>query len=148
MIEQLQEQIKVVAEARQHLQLLADQKKAMYDAFIELNSDFFGLVTAAAGIVNDTEDELRGLTLKAYAEDPTNKTPAVGVGIREVTKLNYDGKVAFDWAKAHKMALQLDKKAFEKIARADTPDFVTISQEPQATIATNLCENNTTREEK
>ncbi len=137
MIEQLQEQIKVVAEARQHLQLLVDQKRSMYDAFIELNSDFFGLVTTAASIVNDTEDELRGLTLKAYAETG-NKAPAVGVGIREVTKLDYDPKVALTYAKEHLLFLQLNKKAFEKFAKDEEPDFVVISQQPQATIATNL----------
>ena len=137
MIEQLQEQIKMVAEAREHLRLLTDQKKSMYDAFIELNSDFFGLVTRAAGIVNETEDELRGLTLKAYAETG-NKTPADGVGIREVTKLDYDTKTAFNWAIEHSMALNLDKRGFEKIAKVSPPDFVTITKEPQATISQNL----------
>jgi len=36
------------------------------------------------------------------------------------------------------MALKLDTKAFEKIAKADPPDFVKLTTEPQATIATNL----------
>ena len=152
MTEQLKEQIRVVAGARERLRLLTDQKKSMYDAFIELNSDFFGLVTKAAGIVNETEDELRGLTLQAYAETG-NKTPADGVGIREVTKLEYKPKDAYDWALDHKIALSLDKKSFERMAKEfNQPlDFVTITTEPQATIATNLdksCENNTTREEK
>ena len=109
----------------------------MYDAFIELNSDFFGLVTKAAGIVNETEDELRGLTLQAYAETG-NKTPADGVGIREVTKLDYDTKTAYNWAVEHSMALNLDKRGFEKIAKVSPPDFVTITKEPQATISQNL----------
>ena len=83
------------------------------------------------------EIKLRELTLKAYAETG-NKSPAAGVGIREITILNYDSKIAFDWAKAHKMALKLDTEAFKKIAKADPPDFVKITTEPQATIATDL----------
>ncbi len=145
MIEQLQEQIKVVVKARQQSQGLNDRRKALYDDLQMMHSNLFSDMVVAKTLVENEEMLLRELTLQAYAETG-NKTPAVGVGIREVTKLNYDGKVAFDWAKSHKMALQLDKKAFEKIAKADTPDFVTISQEPQATIATNL--DNTTREEK
>ncbi len=147
MIEQLQEQIKVVSKARQAIVQLADKKKVSLAKWEQENLTLLNELALVVKETYEAEATLRELTLQAYAETG-NKTPAVGVGIREVTKLNYDGKVAFDWAKSHKMALQLDKKAFEKIAKADTPDFVTISQEPQATIATNLCENNTTREEK
>lgn len=134
---ELEEQIKVVVEARRKSQEMADERKSMYDAFISKHTDFFADVVVAATKVSEAEEELRELTLKAYAETG-NKAPAPGVGIRERTVLTYDGKVAFDWAKAHKMALQLDTRAFEKIAKADPPDFVKITTEPQATIAPNL----------
>lgn len=139
MIEQLREQIKVVAGARQKSQGMADKRKALYDEFQATHCEFFGDVVTAATVVSEAEDKLRELTLQAYAETG-NKAPAEGVGIRERTILTYDGKVAFDWAKAHKMALKLDASAFEKIAKADPPDFVKITTEPQATIATNLDE--------
>ena len=134
---ELGEQINVVVEARRKSQEMADKKRSMYDVFIDLNTDFFAEVATAASMVSEAEDKLRELTLKAYAETG-NKAPAPGIGIRERTILTYDGKVAFDWAKAHKMALKLDTNAFEKIAKADPPDFVKITTEPQATIATEL----------
>lgn len=143
MLEQLQEQIKVVARARQRVEVLVATKSDRMARWEEDNKDLLDANADATKYVAEMETLLRELTLQAYAETG-NKAPAVGVGIREVTVLTYDGKVAFDWAKAHKMALQLDKKAFEKIAKADPPDFVKITTEPQATIATELEVNNET----
>ena len=137
MTEQLREQIKVVVEARRNALEMTDTKKALYDEFMAKHTDFFANVVVAATVVSEAEDKLRELTLQAYAETG-NKAPALGVGIRELTVMTYDNKIAFDWAKAHKMALKLDVTAFEKIAKVDPPDFVKVSQKPQATIATKL----------
>ena len=139
MIEQLKEQIKVVAEAR--------KDKAYYDEAIrELkvvwenhNKRILGEAATNREVMESAEAKLRELTLEVYAETG-NKTPADGVGIREVTKLEYDTKTAYNWAIEHSMALNLDKRGFEKIAKVSPPDFVTITKEPQATIATNLDE--------
>ena len=133
----LETQIKVVAEARKTAEAASNVKvKARLLWEIE-NKGLIENAMHTGLAVMEAETLLRELTLQVYAETG-NKAPAVGVGIREVTILDYDKKVAFDWAKSHKMALQLDKKAFEKIVKADTPDFVTVTHEPQATIATNL----------
>lgn len=137
MTEQLKEQINAVVEVRGKSQEMAERRIILYDEFQTKNCEFFADVATAATAVSEAEDILRELTLQAYAETG-NKAPEVGVGVRDQTVLNYDGKVAFDWAKAHKMALKLDTKAFEKIAKADPPDFVKITAEPQATIATEL----------
>ena len=136
-MKQLLEQINIVVEAREKAQRLQLVKDKYYAEWKEKFAGALEEVAAANQWVSETETLLRQLTLQAYAKTG-NKAPAVGVGIREVTKLEYDGKVAFDWAKAHKMALKLDTKAFEKIVKADTPDFVKITTEPQATIATKL----------
>ena len=134
---ELTEQIKVVVTAREAVRKWADAKKAALDKWEGENWVILANLDSTATKASEAETLLRDLTLKAYAETG-NKAPALGVGIREVTKLDYDKKVAFGWAKHHEMALQLDKKAFEKIVKADTPDFVIITQEPQATIATKL----------
>ena len=134
---ELREQINVVVEARQKSQEMAEKRKTLYDEFIAGHTDFFADVVTAASVVGEAEDKLRELTLQAYAETG-NKAPALGLGIRERTVLTYDDKVAFDWAKSHKMALKLDVSSFEKIAKADPPEFVKITTEPQATIATEL----------
>ena len=137
MIDQLKEQIKVVAKARAIATDLTTAKKKAYDKWVDDNVGLISSVVEVNERVQEEEGKLRELTLQAYAETG-NKAPAEGVGIREMTVLTYDGKVAFDWAKAHKMALKLDTTAFEKIAKADPPDFVKITTEPQATIATHL----------
>jgi len=137
MIDQLQEQIKVVAGARRSLGQLADKKKESFAKWEQANLTLLDELALVTQETNEEEATLRELTLQAYAKTG-NKAPAVGVGIRERTILTYDGRVAFDWAKAHKMALKLDTSAFEKIAKADPPDFVKITTEPQATIATHL----------
>ncbi len=137
MIEQLKEQIKVVAIAREHARKAVVDRNSSYAEWEVENTPILDRVRSTGEAVFESEATLRELTLQAYAETG-NKAPAPGVGIREMTILTYDNKVAFDWAKAHKMALKLDTEAFKKIAKADPPDFVKITTEPQATIATHL----------
>ena len=134
---ELLEQIRVVVKARELAQGANEAKKLAMGEWETQHADLLNSVGLLGQQQGEAETRLRELTLQAYAETG-NKAPAEGVGIRERTVLTYDGKVAFDWAKAHKMALQLDKKAFEKIAKADTPDFVKVSTEAIATIATEL----------
>ncbi len=137
MLDQLQEQIKVVATVRQVSQRAIDIKKSRLTEWETENRELLDDISANATDLSEQEETLRELILQAYAETG-NKAPAPGVGIRERTVLTYDNKVAFDWAKSHKMALKLDVPNFEKIVKADCPDFVKITTEPQATIATEL----------
>jgi len=137
MIDQLQEQIKVVIEVRCQYHIAKDNKDSALKMWEEQNEDIISSASIASENMTEAEAKLRELTLQAYAETG-DKAPAPGVGIRERTVLTYDGKVAFDWAKSHKMALQLDKKAFEKIAKVSDLDFVDVATEPIATIATTL----------
>jgi len=136
-VTKLKAQIKVVVDARQvavSLKVLRDNLLAEWN---KEHQELLDSLTQAGADVAVSESTLRELTLRAYAETGS-KAPVEGVGIREMTVLSYDSRVAFDWAKAHKIALKLDTNAFEKIAKADPPDFVKITTEPQATIATKL----------
>ena len=92
------------------------------------------LVIAVANV----ENELKAQRVAEY--DGVDKSKVFGVAIREVTKLDYCEVAAFEWAINHELALKLDKKQFEKIAKIDTLEFVTITTEPQATIAQDLSE--------
>jgi len=83
------------------------------------------------------DDIVRQLAVDAYGVDG-NKKPAEGVGIRVMTKLVYDEAVALGWAMDKRMALKLDAKAFEKIAKASQLEFVTEEEAPIATIAKEL----------
>lgn len=137
MIEALKSQIRVVVEARQRAVELKGQRDALWEDWNKANRELLNALIQAGAEVAEVEAMLRELTLQDYAQTG-NKTPVEGVGIREVTKLEYDTKVAFSWAVEHTMALKLDTSAFEKIAKASPPNFVTVFQEPQATIATQL----------
>ncbi len=139
MIDQLEKQIQFVAEARHLAQKASDLKTKARVKWEAENSLIINLAAVAAQSALDAEAELRDLTLLAYAETG-NKTPAPGVGICEVTTLEYDPKIAFDWAIEHTIALKLDVIAFVKIAKVSPPDFVEVTTKPQATISRNLDE--------
>lgn len=83
------------------------------------------------------EEALRAGALEAFTATGSKK-PAPGVGVRTVTRLVYAPDDALNWAKEHNLALQLDTKAFEKIAKAAPLPFVTTSEESQATLSPNL----------
>jgi hypothetical protein len=61
--------------------------------------------------------------------------------VKEKTELVYDPAQAFTWAREKQMALvpeSLDRRAFEKIAKATPLEFVTEKITPVAQIATDL----------
>jgi len=136
-LEEIKDQILVVVEARDAVNLITAVREVSYQKWVKANDSLLNNESLAKLGRDTAEAKLRELTLQAYAETG-NKAPVVGVGIREVTKLEYDKTVAFKWATEHIMALKLDTAAFEKIVKASPLDFVRIYQEPMATIATQL----------
>jgi len=133
----LDEQIKLVAMARQNTLELKAQRDALLEDWNKDHQELLDELTQSQEGVVGAEDYLRELVLQDYAETG-NKAPAIGVGVREVTKLEYDTSTAFTWAIEHRMALKLDVSGFEKIVKVSPLDFVRVYQEPQATIATDL----------
>ena len=136
-MEEIKEQIKVVIEARELVRKLKNEKKDLLERWEKNNKELLYQIDLQGAWLEDEEAELRDRTLKAYTETG-NKAPAPGVGIREVTKYAYDQAEALKWAIEHKMALKLDETKFKNHVKADPPDFVVVSTEPQATIATEL----------
>ena len=137
MTEELLTQIKIVAEAREREEILRVEEFKLRDAWNIANEKFLNELAQSKEATAEAEIKLRELTIKTYQETG-NKTPAPGVAIREITKLEYDPKEALKWALEHKISLSLDKKSFEGFAKATPLDFVEVHTEPQATIATDL----------
>ncbi|KKM93462.1 hypothetical protein LCGC14_1208130 [marine sediment metagenome] len=134
----LEEQIKEVATLRSIAKSNKDILQMEREDWEKENREQIELVANTKADVEEAEDELRNLTLQAYAETG-NKHPAVGVNINITTTYKYNPADALKWAKEHNLALSLDKPAFEKIAKADPPDFVTVDPNvPKATISTDL----------
>lgn len=134
---ELREKINLVVEARVLVQKTTEMRMSEYQKWVETNQRVLDNETNAKSVCQELEAQLRELTLQSYAETG-NKTPEVGLGIRVMTRLAYDNQEAMGWAMEHKLALKLDSSAFEKIAKTSNLPFVTISEEPQATIATEL----------
>jgi len=134
---ELIEQIKQVAFLRDITSKAKVEKDKLYQRWVESHKDIFDAIDEYSTKLSDAETKLREMTIQAYQETG-NKTPAPGVGIRELTKIEYDPRVALTFATEHKMFLSLDKKTFDAYAKTQNLDFVTITKEPQATIATDL----------
>ena len=136
-MEGLLEQIKVVVHARQVAKEAQELKDKAFNDWYGANNHLYINLELASNAQDEAETRLRELTIMAYHETGS-KTPALGVGIRELTKLEYEPKEALKWALEHKISLALDKKSFEGFAKATPLDFVKVYTELQATIATDL----------
>ena len=90
--------------------------------------------------IAEADQLLRGLALDVFnATD--NKHPHPAVTVKMFIVLRYDPDKALDFARDHlPKALKLDKRTFERAAKAIEPDFVTIAKEPKATIDKDLSE--------
>ena len=134
---ELKAQINGVVEARASLKEATEKRTSAYLDWLDENQPLLDTESSAKASCQEAEAFLRDLALDAYAETG-DKAVAPGIGIRVLTLLDYDMQAALDWAMEHKIALQLDIPTFKKIAKTSSLPFVTISEEPQATIATEL----------
>lgn len=85
--------------------------------FAEENADLIARLNAARAAVDAEEDAARELTVTRFVETGEKK-PAPGLGIRLVKAVEYDPAQALTWAKSTGLAIQLDRRAFEKMAVA------------------------------
>ena len=129
----MKERIVKLKELREQMEKLNARKKAANEKYLADNNELFSEVEKLAGQLNQTETEIKELALNEYSETGEKKLK-FGVGIRILKQLQYGEDEAFTWAKEHSMALSLDKRAFDKIARVDKIDFVQIKEVPQATL--------------
>ena len=129
------------------IEYLKEQRTKQTEAKDKYNKAFEQFREQQKSTLEDIENcnlVIGGLTTDIKAEALTeyektgNKKLEFGVGIRVMSKMNYDPIKAFDWAKEHQLAIMLDKKSFEKHAKADELDFVEISEVATATIPMKL----------
>jgi len=149
----MQNLIEKLARARQIEMQYDDELEALESAIEALIKERYDselrrvrlLRETAKADVADVEGAIRAAALDAFSATG-DKRPHPAVGIREMTRLEYDeGEAIFFCRRAAPNALKLDRRAFEKIAKlgieAGGPfdlDFVTIRKEPQAAIARDL----------
>lgn len=94
--------------------------------------------------LSELEEEIKEAALFVY-KLTGNKKPWEGVGIREMTRYDYELVGAVKWAKENAPMVvyeTVDKKKFEKIlsitSPEDLPEYIRVFKEPTVTIATDL----------
>ena len=146
----LREYVVRVAELREGLATLQLEVKAAQQAFALAHADLLSDVAIRAAAVTTAEAELRAVALERFSATE-DKAPAPGVSIRIQKRIQYDREQALAWAKAKfyapwstsigvaaGVALTLDTKAFEGLAKHDRTVPAQVIDEPQATIAKDL----------
>lgn len=137
-------------EAITHLAFCRDDEKAIAELVNTFEkeiaaSDLGQRLQVARGVfidikatVTQASQEVREAALAAYNETG-EKSPHPAVKIKMYTVLEYLNSEALDYARQHlPKALKLDRRTFEKAAKAIEPEFVMVTQEARATIARDL----------
>ena len=83
------------------------------------------------------EEGVKAEALAAYQQSGDRKGIA-GTEVKLYETLAYTEADAMTWAKESGMCLTLDKKGFEKVAKATALPFVTKGEEPRVSIASDL----------
>ena len=126
--------IQNVIAARQTYQAIKTQADALRHEFHTQHEVVFQHESANKQALVEAEATLRDLALDEYMHTGT-KTIAPGVVIREAIRLHYDPDVALAWAMEHQLALDLDVKTFEQLAKVLALPFVESFIEPNVTLA-------------
>src|SRR3990167_465661 len=129
MIEELEKQIRAVAQARDHRVFLDELKKRRLKEWEDTNAPLLSDIANNTAFLTDAEYRLREMTLLVFNETG-NKTPAQGVSVKIFQKLKYNEEEAKEWALAHGIALKLDIPTFEQHAKIERLSFVSLIDEP------------------
>ena len=135
----MKELILAVIVTRKQVSALAEDFRASLAVWQAEHAGLIADLTEARVALEGAEKGLREAAIALY-ERTGEKKPAPGVEVKMGTKLIYEEAEALGWAFDHHLALLLDKRAFEKIAKASALAFVVVEQVPFATIATELKE--------
>ena len=95
-------------------------------------------VEKAASMLKVAEMQLREEILCHFRATGEKKYPE-GMEVKEYVVMEYDAREALQWAMDHRLCVELDKAAFEKLVRLrpdDFKDLVTIGSSPKAQLPT------------
>ena len=130
----LENAIQMVITARTQYHTVHTQVHQLREAWATQHADLLQEHARSREAMQQAEAVLRALAIELY-QSTGSKDLAPGVKVRELTKLIYDPHAALSWALAHQMALALDVKTFEQLARVTVLPFVRRWSEPQATLS-------------
>jgi hypothetical protein len=133
----LLDHVRRVAELREGLATQQVHLKLVQQEFDFAHAGLIAGVALRAAVLATAEADLRAAALERFSATE-DKHPAPGVTIRVQTRVTYDRDQALAWAKAKGVALTLDAKAFEGLAKHDRSLPASVVEDPQATIARDL----------
>lgn len=141
-IDTLSDLLTDLARARIEYDLENEYMKNLRSNFEPMNANKIKKLNTLKERVAALEMDVRAEALHQHSTDGFTGDKAT-VQIKQVKTISYDDEEAFYWALEHKMALSLDRKAFENIAKAcpSTSSFIssfTSGTEPRAYIAKSL----------
>lgn len=126
-----------VKDRLEKIKKLRQKKEDIRKRYNEMHEKYMSEITSELENVKydlaEEESQLRSRLVGEYETTGVKKFD-YGLGVRVMKRLEYDESIALEWAKAHKMALKLDKRKFEKLAKAEPMGFVEIKEEPIGTI--------------
>lgn len=141
-VAQLKAMLTELAAAREQaagLKARLDQANAVW---LRRNAALLDELKAAAGAVCTLEGEVRERALWIYVVLGGEKHPAPGVDVRVLQRVEYEPEQAFAWAVDNGLALRLDPRAFEALAKTSPleslAEIAKVVDQPQAIIATDL----------
>lgn len=139
----MEKELEELKAVREKLQEQKDQYNIEYETFVEQHKELTASIGESKNRIFDLTTEIKLEAIEEY-EKTGNKTLTGGVKIKLFPKMKYDVEKALKWAIHHEMALSLDKRRFEQLAKienigkTDNLDFVEIEDIPQATIPANI----------
>jgi hypothetical protein len=96
------------------------------------------LLKAAQLAVTEAYERVKSAAIEQH-QDSGTKQPHPAVKVVISTILQYDVSNALDYARQHlPQALKLDRRTFEKAAKAIEPDFVSFDTQPSVRVARDL----------
>jgi len=114
-------------ECKANLEHYKLELKAKRETFESENIELIDHINVTQEQLENHKAIITGHAKEEY-EATDNKKLLGNIGIRIVKILAYEANEALSWAKKHDMALCLDKKVFEKIAKTNPLPFVDISE--------------------
>ena len=133
----LRGQAVLVRDLRQTVAGLRDELSQRRQQWEEQNASLIAQARGAEQELAEQESRLREMGLERFQETG-DKRPGLGVEVKMFSEPRYEQDQALEWAIEHKLALSLDRKAFEGMAKHGAIPFVRFEQVYRAQIASDL----------
>jgi hypothetical protein len=137
---EITERVRVLANVRELHESNKSKLKARQDAFNVENANLINEITLSAPAIVAAEVALKAVVESEYRATGEKK-PAAGVEVKLFKEFAIDEAAGLAWAKEKELCLipeQLDVAAVKKLATVQPLPFVTVTQIPKVTIASDL----------